>query len=443
LRGRFEYEGEALALSLSIAASAGQPTDDERIVDRLVRGSVKRREFGNLAFDVVAEGSYGFGPLDSIRVGLDYSHDLESLLTMKVINEETGVVTTEAGFGERTFGNFGAFAQWTWNVWDKLTLTLGSRLDHNTVIACNSEEWNCVGALDDETAQGSTATQPDVLIDNRGLFQISNRAALVYEFPFAGLYAKLIYGSSFKPPTPFQLYHRQMAITGSSVGNPSLHPQTADTGEAIVGLRHKGVEASVTGFFTEVADVVIFLKETNLLEGRNADVQVGGIEWRAAFYQSRALSFFTDGSLLLHTNLTPKQRRGESDFAWSNSPFNADAAIERYPNFVVHCGLNYTLTESHLNTFLSIGYVGSRRASLINNQLYNHVDLAKTYELPGYLTTNITLSSVGLFLLSDEDETVVSASLQGSPGGFVESGSGGIDIPSLGPRFYVRLEQQF
>ncbi len=308
------------------------------------------------------------------------------------------------------------------------------------MIACNTEVWNCFGDIGDTTVPGPIG-EGDVLIDGRGAFQLSNRAAVVYEFPVAGLYAKLIYGSSFKPPAPYQLFRNALTITGSSLGNPALQPQTANTVEAQIGIRPTdGFHASVVGFSTWVDDTVLFLVEEGRMVGRNADVEVQGLEASLRFTGDRVVSFFANGSFLLRSEVRPQQRRDETDFQWMLSPFNRAVPVGRYPDVMVTGGINLAFEEAHLNANLAVTFVGPRRASLVNNQLYNR-DLAATYELPAYFLGDLTISTIGLRPFGDR-ETILSLSFRGVPGGFAEPGGGGVDVPGLGSRIHLRITQE-
>ncbi len=433
--GRFE-PGE-FAGEVSIALSHGQPTRKERIRDRLVAGRLQRRRLSSTAIDVLAQGDYTFAERSSFRLGFDYAHDLEDLLTIESINEATGAVTDDGGLGERTFYNIGAYTQLTWNPWDRLQITLGARVDHNSQIACNSPVRLCLGDLGDRTVVGPAGES--ITIEERGALQLSGRGAIVYEFPWSGLYAKLIYGSAYKPPSPFQLYRNRLTISGSSLGNPTLKPQTANTVEAQIGIRPvEGLHISAVVFSTWVEDVVLFLVEEGRLVGRNADVTVQGLELSARYDTDHVVSFFANGGFLLRSEVRPQQRSDETDFAWRTSPFNTAAPVGRYPDITANLGIN--LAFAHINVNASAGVIGRRRASLVNNQLLNR-DLNETYELPAYVTADLTVSSVGLHLFGQR-ETVLSLSIRGAPGGYVEAGGGGVDIPSLGTRIHVAIRQE-
>jgi hypothetical protein len=172
--------------------------------------------------------------------------------------------------------------------------------------------------------------------------------------------------------------------------------------------------------------VVIFLKEGGRLEGRNADLTVAGIEASIRYAWDSGVAAFANGSLLLHNELMPRQRATETDAAWDHAPVNATVPTGRYPDVMANVGVNAPLLP-HANVNVTVKYVGSRRASLVNNQLMNPLDLNRTYELASYVTADITVETVGLRLWPGlpEDSTVLSVSARGIPGGTLEPGSGG------------------
>ncbi|MEM6533710.1 MAG: TonB-dependent receptor [Myxococcota bacterium] len=435
-------EGLGWAGMLSVAVAAGAPTDDERIVDRFLPDQVRRRDIGYTAIDLVAEGRYVWSPSDLVILGVDVSLDSQNLQTMEVQDPATGAFNPEAGFGERDFNNVGVYAQGLFSPVEDLVLTVGARGDYNSQIACDGEEWDCFGTRDDDVVLGSGPTDPDVLIDGQGLVQLSARAAATYQFSTLGAYGKLLYGSSFKPPSPFQLFHRPQTLQGSTVGNPALLPQNADTFEAKFGMRPTPTQHfAVTAFHTRVSDVVVFLREENTLVPRNADAESTGIELEASVAALDRLNVFAKGSVLLDTALSPQRLRDETEFEFESSPINTEVESTRYPDWSVVGGVNLALPEQHLNVDLVLRYASERRASLVNNQLFTR-DLDSTYSLPGYLTGAVTVSTTGLYLFDDSRETRIAFSVRDFPGRFVEPGSGGIDIPSLSPAVLFSLEQR-
>jgi hypothetical protein len=396
---------------------------------------------------LVAEGRYAFDPTNSLTFGLDYTYDLEDLLTMQLVNARTDIATNEPGFGKHSFVNVGAYLQWVWNPWRKLTFTLGARADHNSMVACDAGTWSCLGHLANQRVplQDSSGQADDAVIRDRGAVQLSSRAAVVYPFSVHHAYVKLTYGTSFKPPSPFQLYHRELTLTGSSEGSSTLKPQTASTVEAAFGITPlPGLKTALVGFRTDIKSLVTFLKQGEALEGRNANLVVTGLEASVGYDWSKAVTTFVNATVILDSSLTPQQRSDETDLAWQYSELNATVPNGRYPDWMLKGGFNFSSPALGFNVNGLLSLMGPRRATLVNRQLYNYLDLDRTYTLPVYLAGWLTVSTLGWRPLGSAlpDETVVSLSARYIPGGATEPGYGGIDIPSAGPSVFLRLEQR-
>lgn len=441
-RIRYLLEPEqGLGVNAAAAIALGGAGPNERLVDPLNPTLYKERDFGYLALDGVMELSYAFSDTHNLRLGVDVTRDAENLVTLTQFDTQNGGSTMGFDYGNQSFVNIGLYLQWLWSPIEDLNLTVGSRLDHNSFVACNAGEWDCFGHLDDKVVASQFLGEGDTTVANRGVFQMSNRLAVVYKLPWLGLYTKASYGSSFKPPSPFQLYHEPWSIAWATRGDASLSPQTADTLEAQIGSGYiDGLHLTVDVFHTQVTDLIVLLKEGSESRNRNADATITGIE-AAARYTSGAFSAYGNVSWILSSKVTPK-RKNESEAAWASDPLNDTVPVGQYPDLASNFGFNIAAPDQHLNFNGNIRLVGTRRASLTNNKLFEERDLSKTYTLAGYVDANVTLSTLGWTPILDT-ETIASISLRGAPGGYVEPGVGGVDIPSPGPRIYLRLEQCF
>jgi len=444
-RLRFSREADKKGFSFhaSAALSGGEPTAKDHLVDPALKSVYMRRHFGYFAFDAMVDASYAFNESNIVTLGVDFTNDLEDLLSIERFDGETGEGTMAEGFGEETFRNVGIYAQGVFNPVKGLGLTLGTRLDHNNMVACNAEDWDCLGSLDDITISTSVDEDEDILVENRGLFQMSNRAGIVYSFPVLGMYAKVLYGSSYKTPSPYQLYHNSMTIAGS-VGNPALRPQTADTIEFQIGAaphRSFAIEADV--FYTTITDIALNFKEGGKIVGRNADARTAGIEGKISYNWEDTVYPYVNLSYLFENTVHPKQLTDETDYEWETSILNERVSTGMFPTWSASFGINFRPPGSYINANIDAHYVGRRDASLINNILYNASDLQKTYTLDAYWIFNLTLSSQGVYIFRHNRETVFSVSFRNLPGAYVDPGYGGVDIPSLGPQVLLRVEQEF
>jgi outer membrane receptor for ferrienterochelin and colicins len=412
-----------LALTASVALAGGQPFADH-LVDPLAPGAYKRRDFGYLAVDGVLEGSWIFSPGNLVTLGADVSFDREDLLTMEVVTDDGGGSYYEPGYGEQDFTTLGAYLQGIVTPWEYLSLTVGTRLDHNTEIGCSSDDWACLGEA-----------------DNGGLLHVSNRAGIIIDPKVAGIYAKLMYGSSFRPPSPYHLYHEQAFVIGSH-GNPDLRPQTADTIEiALCASPVQGFKIQASIYFTYVSDMVFSYLEANRVKIRNADAESHGLEAEIRYSPSPGVTFLANGSYLIGGHLVPKRMPGETDLNWKTSLFNERVDLGMYPRLMGHLGAAVDIPGAPVRVALLFRFVGERDASIVNNLLYNNTSLEKSYSLAGYTTASFAASTVGLKWRGME--SVLTAGVQHVSGGFVDPGRGGLDIPAPEPRVYLKLEQRF
>lgn len=433
-----QSDAEALSWLFTMAVSAGAPTDDERLVVRAEQDSYQQHVMSSLAFDLVAEGSYAISEGYSIRLGLDYSHDFEDLMSLESVDKRTGERRAINGYGDMTFINVGSYLQAELGFLEQLSLTLGTRLDYNSGAACERDAWDCIGSAEDKLWPTPEGTQRE--IGGRGLLQVSNRAALVGELPWLGLYGKLLYGSSYKPPSPYQLFHTALSNT-STVGNPALSPQTADTAELLVGMSPlPGLSLSLNGYYTQVNDIVLFFKEAATIRPRNADVRLIGLETSLA-YKSEHFDTWLNATWKLDASTTPLQREDETDFAWETSVFNDEVDAGMFPDWIANTGVALRLPQQHLRVHVALQVLGPRNASLTNNQLFDSLSLQRSYALDPYVRADIELGTLGLSLF-DGRETAVSIAARNLPGQHTDPGFGGVDIPSLGAQLLLRLSQE-
>lgn len=407
----------------SVSFSTGRPPDDH-LVDPLAPGTFKRRRFGYTALDVALETRYRFAARTELALGADYTADWENLLTMEVTNKEAGHTYQEPGFGKEMFHNLGLFLQGTWTPIHALSLTVGTRGDYNSVFGCNSTDWSCAGVN-----------------EQKGIIHFSSRAGATWQTGWQGLYLKAMYGSSYRPPSPYQLYHNRTTIVGSE-GNPDLLPQTADTVEVVLGIKPTaGLHLYVDGYITWVNDMVFSYLEGDVVQIRNADARVYGLEGAINYTLGDRLSLFVNASHLIDGVVHPKRLSGETDLLWETSLFNDQIPVGMFPDWMGNGGVTVHVPAGRLHASLLLHVIGQRRASITNNLLYNNTSLHKTYTLDPYVAGSLVVTSETVEWLGMSG--VISASLRYTPGGHVDPGRGGLDLPTPGPRLFLRYEQRF
>ncbi|HET6346326.1 MAG TPA: TonB-dependent receptor, partial [Myxococcota bacterium] len=391
--------------------------------------------------DTALEGFWQVSDDHTLTVGADYARDAEQLLQVSIVSGAPREAAPSDPKRTKNFDNAGAYALWQWRALDALHLGAGARVDRNSEIACDARNPLCLGHRANVTAPSQVAGGKPFEVTDRGQAQVSHHLSAVLS-PTDHLYVKLVYGSSFRPPSPFDLYQPVLTVNGGTLSNPYLKPQSAYTVDLQLGLRPlHGLKGSLTGFYSEVADFVATLRQANgTLQNRNANVRLAGLEAEMQWSPSTTLSFYGNASFLLDSRVVPLKRSDETDFGWARAVDNTTMPTGGYPTWLMNAGANLSLPEQFVNINLAVNYVGRRSASLTGTALYSPLDFTKTYFFDAYVLANLTLSSVNLHLVPDL-ETRLSIQFFAVPGNYVEAGYGGVDIPSLGPRVLCRLEQ--
>ncbi len=395
-------------IKTSIAFSQGGPTDK----DRLEVNSDKywiRRELNYSGMDINLEGTYNLHK-NHITTGIDYTQDKHQLqnnwavfkidnayglpvkagdemLAQELVQRLYGLPITAQPFGKKTFTNIGIYLQDLFYPTEKLGLTVGYRFDNHNIYG-NVHNYRLAG---------------------------------VYEFS-TNFYMKLLYGTSFKPPTPRQLFD-QPSRPGGTQGNSLLEPQTAITREFALGVKPIKNILITFNLFKNTIDSFIGYDETNKMNNIGSFTSNGAEgEIKLSFgnfssYLNTSYQDTTDDSTGEETSLVPKNTS--------------------------NLGINY-LFFNKLNLNLETHYVGE----IISPKEASGTQIAiPDYSLDSYIIHNLTISTQGLKLFS-KNETVFSCNLKNiSNEKYSYPGYGTddlrIDIPCLGRTFLFTATQYF
>jgi outer membrane receptor protein involved in Fe transport len=272
---------------------------------------------------------------------------------------------------------------------------------------------------------------------------MSNRIALVYAPEAAPYSLKLAYGSSFKPPTPLQLYNAQ-GTPRTSAGDPQLKPQTADTYECAVTVRVRdSLVATATGFYLSTRNLVSSLKQGSALEVRNFNGRSAGTELTLDYRRGERLFLGANLGYLFLGRVTPLRKESETEFVWERSGLNRDRPIGQYPALMAGLRSTWTQPSWRLSFGASADLIGARDSSIQHTQFYSSAEPERIYVLSPYPFVRAHVRTVGLHPLGEHRETAVSFTFQSRIGEAIESGHGGIDIPALGPQAMLGLSQEF
>ena len=289
--------------------------------------------------------------------------------------------------GLKTFLNTGAYLQGIWAVADWLGITGGVRYDRHNVYGG----------------------------------QLSERVGLVSN-PLPMLRAKLLYGSSFKAPSPNLLYAVPSTI-GDVVGNPQLRPQYGRTLELQLAWEPTEFSSlSTSGAYNVLSDKTEFVQQGINKVARNI-ARAETFSWESmAELRYRSLV----GARLSFEMQRTVRQTGQMGYAdWV---VGSDGGI--YPRAMVHAGVVTQPPGSPVRAMVSASYIGSRRAS-DTNILLNR----RPYLLPSYLLVEAGLSTIPVRLFGMARQEVsfalVGKNLTAATG--PAPGFAGVDYP-LAPR---------
>lgn len=416
-----------LSLDSQVGLGFARPSEGDKLVDSSAEESYAERHYSSVFLDGRLLVRYS-NSHHELSLGVDYTVDREKLLELRWRDTRTGETIDHATSLDsqgreqtsRVFANIGPHAQWLWRPLPFLTAIAGSRLDANNLIRCSSEQWDCLGSS-----------------------QLSARLGLVATSERLG-YVKLLYGSSYKPPSPGLLYSPPLSVTDIMGGDAALRPQTADTWEVLwgYGATRRG-RIEIGGYYTEIDDLVLSLKGRTGAESRNAHARFAGGEVSLRKQLSPDLDVSLGVGVVAFSEIEPRRRLGETQAAWELQPSNDRIRHGRYPDWSSSLALDYLAAPYHLGFRLSGQFLGERRASLQNNELFQGSDFSDTYRFGSQARLQAQVNSHRLFLFDHKNETRISLSLRFKLGDTDEPGVGGVDIPERGPRLFAGLRQWF
>jgi len=245
-----------------------------------------------------------------------------------------------------------------------------------------------------------------------------------------GLTLKALCGTSFLAPSP-ELLYRRSAGPGDVLGNPSLLPQTAASAElALAWHPAPGVALSLSGYATRVEDLVVLRRRgLNWLADNAARLEIFGGELETSIRR---------GPWVLRAGLAWAHALRAAD-PHSTEPVLADErAAQLYPEWAGSFGASLRLPRLPLALHLDGRWSGERPSSDSNAIL-----LEAPYRVAGFLLYDVALATEGWRPLSGREVRVRLELLDALGEAPADPGEGGVDLPSLGRRVRVVLEQRF
>lgn len=274
---------DLLRLQGHIALSDSRPDGE-----RLSTGSVAvhpRRDLSCRGLDASVEAQYELREGTWLVGGLDQSQDIHRLMDLYLVSNATGAAQrVYPPQGERQFRNLGAYVQVGFRPFPLGELTLNLRRDDHNVYG----------------GQGTW------------------RASLVVN-PVERVHLKLIAGTSFKAPSPLQLFAEPI-YPGDLVGNAQLRPEKARTFELSGGMDfERGLRLRAALFHTRIADLIDLTPFNTNLKPVNRDEAVSsGAEfeggWVSRWLDLAAGLTVLDAWVLRQEPLKPEFREPTSGF---------------------------------------------------------------------------------------------------------------------------------
>ncbi len=386
-----------------------QPVIDGQLLSYHVK-----RNFGFSAVDLGTQATIEVLESSILLVGAEGTYDRESIRTDTFISN---VTDAQAAGGEPKvvpFENAAGYAQGLFRELGWLQLSGNLRYDYNNQYGSN----------------------------------INYRGGIVLA-PAEQLHIKLLTGSSYRAPTPEQLYGTPVApgdVIGSlAASDPqSLKPQTARIQEAAINYdlveQDTTLHTQVTGYYTQIYDRIEYLLDAAQYRPTNtAQSTTYGGEFSLSVLQNVAdfMSVSLSGSVS-YANTTIDLPVGTlTDRELERLKIN-----ELYPTWMYKSQLMLQVPSWYLRIYAQVNAYSQRLQSQSNQTFDRPFVGLPLYTIPASYPVDIAVSTVGLKLFPYE--TFIQLSIKDVfDTESVQPGFGGINLPPLGRRFFLQLKQEF
>lgn len=343
----------------------------------------------------------------NLSAGADYDDQNQRLQTFDqllirdqfdsngVLTRPKGSIVPGQGNGaHKQFTNVGAFAQALVTLPHDITAAAGARLDRHSIYGNN----------------------------------LSPRFGLTWAPLDKPLSVKLLYGSSFKAPSPVQLYTQPMT-TLDIEGNPDLRAQSAQTLELAggAGLPQGRGEISANVFLTDVNRRVEFIRRGVFLQAQNlAGERVAGGEL------SGHVNPIRDFRIRLSASAAKTIARS-GPATVSGAPIVENTL---FPAWQAHLLGDWAVGIAGIHFAPEISVIGPRPASQSNALV-----AGDSYELKQYVYTALAISTARRKILGTRLTSIALRIGNALDQRWTEPGFGGVDVPSNGRSFFLTVEQ--
>ncbi len=406
--------GDWLTTWATAGYSTGSPTRDEVLYLTGTSDFSYRRNFNYHAVDAAAGLDVARFSAVTLSLGADFSYEAQQVLFYsQTFNVQQGrrhpgeSVDLIFDNDQRNIGlrNIGAYVQAVATPFESLPLRLSANFR----------------------------------VDVPNLFdvQYSWRAALSYRWS-ENLVTKLIAGRAYQTPSAVMLFGQPgFGFANNVVGRSTmttldrLRPQTLHSVEAVVITRlFDRLSLEAAAYWQQLDDKMEFVQVSNNFVAENVgSLQNMGVELNARLTFERVRPFLNGGALW-----TISRDANTRAVSIDGQPPPA------YPSLFGIVGVTGSVREAHLEGTAQLRAVGPRGSSQSNTLLNNDV----RYTLKPFVNVDVTLQSTGLYLLSKDAETRLTASVRNLlDDRRSEPGYGGFDIPAFGRTFFFEVRQSF
>ena len=387
-------------LNTSLAYTRGAPTDNEQLYQSDFDFQHFQRKLESSAFDSRFELNYVPEESESgltATLGADVSLDEEELPSVLGFNAASEAPKEIVKQNQVSLTNVGGFGQLTWNPVEKLGTIAGLRFENH------SEYGN----------------------------QLSYRTGAVYSFSDYTVFKALL-GKAFKAPAPSFASGQPMNLPFLTLFEgreiQKVEPQHATTGEVFFGTQLTDLNVGVNVYYSRITNFAefIFTEDIVLPFPKNvANINAIGAELDLKFMPAKMPNLRGFGNLsYVHTD-----QSSEEEESYQRPLF---AHISG--NF----GASYDWVKSHLRFFAIGHFIGERSADR-----YNVFKNKEDYSLPSYGLLDIGIASLGIKVFGEQETRFTLKCSNLLDQRYVEPGFLGIDVPGLGRRIAVRMEQNF
>ncbi|MCD6595791.1 TonB-dependent receptor plug domain-containing protein [bacterium] len=307
-------------------------------------------------------------------------------------------VTLQSAIGDTVFLNMGIYTQAIYIPSEKLNFTQGLIFSHNSTYG---DFYNI-------------------------------RFGTVYNFTDQA-HCKLLFGTSFSPPAPEQLFARPM-FSGDAVGNPNLVPEESKNFDLeITPSNTEDFGASFDMFYNSITNKIGYVYRDGMFSVENLNpVDVMGGE---AMLRWNFKNLTTQWSVSYQYTKIPDNSDEDSLFDYSYVP----SEIFEYPTLMSYSSFSYMIPQIKIGFSFEQRYIGERSASQSNIALNG----GEKYNLPAYQILNLNLFTKRLKMFSF-GKTKFSLSIRNLTNEvYIEPGHNGIDIPGIKRTLYFQVSHNF